>query len=377
MFSAFKKEKESSMPSIENIETRLFIDGKFVEGAEKKKVDAVNPATEEVITSVSQASAQDVDRAVEAARRAFEDGSEWRRMPGTRRRDLMLKLASLIERDINELAQLESMNNGKPVAEDGKKYGSMADLKNVVSVIRYYAGHADKLNGQCIPVAGGHHVYTIREPVGVCAMIIPWNFPTLMMAWKISPALAMGCTLVVKPSTKTPLTALKIAALSNEAGFPPGVLNVLCGHGGDVGKAMASHADVDKVAFTGSTKVGHDIQEYAATSNLKRVSLELGGKSPLIVFDDANMKQAVETAHSGERRLFWGGETRALVFSLTRRAGFGSDFHEYGPKLLRGLAAVRASGNLRRVHEAIRRVGGNDLSGRPQRPENRAGPFGG
>ena len=281
------------------VETRLFIDGKFVDGVEKKAFATVNPATEEVIAHVSEATEKDVDLAVAAARRAFNHNAPWRTMPSSRRRDLMLKLASLIERDSKELARIESMDNGKPFAENGKVYGATADFHLVVQCLRYYAGHADKITGTTIPVDSQQLVYTIREPVGVCAAIIPWNFPALMLAWKLGPALATGCTIVVKTSEKTPLTALKIAHLINEAGFPPGVVNILSGFGQSAGKALAMHGDVDKVAFTGSTAVGHMIEEYAAKSNLKRVTLELGGKSPVLVFNDANLDQALSVSHIG------------------------------------------------------------------------------
>lgn len=211
----------------------------------------------------------------------------------------MLKLADLIERDREALAHLESLDNGKPLAKDMKTYGSTADLHLVIQCYRYYAGWADKITGSTIPVDSNQLVYTLREPVGVCAAIIPWNFPLLMMAWKLGPALAAGNTIVVKTSEKTPLSALHVAKLVVEAGFPKGVINILNGFGPTAGKPLALHKDIDKIAFTGSTAVGHQIEHYAADSNLKRVSLELGGKSPLIVLDDANIDEAVQVAHVG------------------------------------------------------------------------------
>jgi aldehyde dehydrogenase (NAD+) len=280
-------------------ETRLFIDGQFVEGVAKKTFPTVNPANEEVLCQVCEALEEDVNLAVAAARRAFAPTAPWRTMPSSGRRDLMLKLADLIQRDAKELAFLESLDNGKPYAEAGKVYGSTADFHLVVQCIRYYAGHADKICGTTIPVDSKQLVYTIREPVGVCAAVIPWNFPALMLAWKLGPALATGCTIIVKTSEKTPLSALKIAHLIVEAGFPNGVVNILSGYGPSAGKALAMHPEVDKIAFTGSTAVGHLIEEYAAKSNLKRVTLELGGKSPMIVFNDANLDQALAASHAG------------------------------------------------------------------------------
>jgi acyl-CoA reductase-like NAD-dependent aldehyde dehydrogenase len=219
-------------------------------------------------------------------------------MDGTGRRDLMLKLADLIERDRAYLEELEALDNGKPLGREGQ-YGAAADLHLTIQHYRYYAGWADKLQGSTIPVDGNVFCYTRKEPVGVCGCIIPWNFPLAMQAWKMGPALAAGNTVVLKTSEKTPLSALYICKLIKEAGFPPGVVNTLPGYGPTAGKHLACHADVDKIAFTGSTAVGFKIQQYAATSNLKKVSLELGGKSPLIVFDDADVDEAVSVAHTG------------------------------------------------------------------------------
>lgn len=282
-----------------SLNTRLFINGEFVDSCSSKTFPCINPATEEVIAKVQAADSEDVEKAVAAAKKAFQSGSEWRKMPASGRRDLILKLASLIERDAKELAELETMDNGKPLSADLNEYGSTADIHLVVQCLRYYAGHADKITGTTIPVDANHLVYTVREPVGVCAAIIPWNFPLLMFAWKIAPALAAGCTLVVKTSEKTPLSALHVCTLVQEAGFPPGVLNVLNGFGPDAGAPLAQHMDVDKVAFTGSTAVGHTIMKYAAESNLKRVTLELGGKSPMIILNDADLDQAIAAAHNG------------------------------------------------------------------------------
>lgn len=219
-------------------------------------------------------------------------------MDGTGRRDLLLKLADLIERDREYLEELEALDNGKPLGREGQ-YGTTADVYLTVQQFRYYAGWADKLQGKTIPVNGNVFCYTRREPIGVCGCIIPWNFPLLMQAWKLAPALAAGNTVVLKTSEKTPLSALHVSKLIKEAGFPPGVVNTLSGFGPTAGQHLARHPDVDKIAFTGSTAVGHKISQYASESNLKRVSLELGGKSPMIVFDDADMEQALTASHIG------------------------------------------------------------------------------
>jgi aldehyde dehydrogenase (NAD+) len=280
------------------IETRLFINGKFVNSVSGKTFPCINPATEETICQVQEAGHEDVDLAVKAARNAFAPDSEWRTMPSSGRRDIMLNFASLIEKHKEELSHLETMDNGKPLG--GKKYGSSTDIYLVVQCLRYYAGWADKIMGKTIPVDSGNNqlVYTLRQPIGVTASIIPWNFPALMMAWKIAPVLATGCTTIVKTSEKTPLSALFIAGLSKKAGLPDGVLNVLSGYGKTAGAPLALHQDVDKVAFTGSTAVGKEIMKMAAESNLKRVTLELGGKSPMIVFNDADLNVAVNVAHT-------------------------------------------------------------------------------
>merc|ERR1712002_1416940 len=207
---------------------------------------------------------------------------------------LLYKLADLVERDQVYLAGLETLDNGKPYRD-----AYAADLALTIACYRYYAGWADKTHGKVIPITGDYFSYTRHEPVGVCGQIIPWNFPLLMQAWKLGPALATGCTVVMKPAEQTPLTALYVGQLIKEAGFPPGVINMVPGYGPTAGAAISEHHDVDKVAFTGSTEVGHIIMKAAASSNLKRVTLELGGKSPNIVFADADLDHAVETSHFG------------------------------------------------------------------------------
>src|SRR6202790_4087267 len=278
-------------PKVEVSATKLLINGKWVDAASGKTFPTINPSTGEVITQVAEADAADVDKAVAAARAAFEKGA-WRKMSASARGVLMNKLADLIEKNIEELAEREALDNGKPY-----QVALTADLPLTIACYRYYAGWADKIQGKTIPVQGRYFTYTKHEPVGVVGQIIPWNFPLLMQAWKLAPALAAGCTSVLKPAEQTPLTALRVGELMLEAGFPDGVVNILPGYGPTAGAAIARHMDVDKVAFTGSTEVGHLIMRAAADSNLKRVTLELGGKSPNIVFADADMDKAIEGAH--------------------------------------------------------------------------------
>ncbi|MGO9242736.1 MAG: aldehyde dehydrogenase family protein [Bryobacteraceae bacterium] len=270
---------------------RLLINNEWVESESGKTFADINPATGEEIAQVAEADAADVDKAVKAARRAFEHGP-WRKTSASERGRLLYRLADLIEHNADELARLETLDNGKPVA-----IARAADLPLTIACYRYYAGWADKIQGKTIPISGDYFCYTRHEPVGVVGQIIPWNFPLLMQAWKLGPALAAGNTVILKPAEQTPLTALRVGELIVEAGFPAGVVNILPGYGPTAGATIASHMDVDKVAFTGSTEVGHLIMRAAADSNLKRVTLELGGKSPNIVFADADMDQAIEGSH--------------------------------------------------------------------------------
>ena len=270
--------------------TKLLINNQWVDSISGKKFPTINPSTGEEICRVSEADAADVNLAVKAARTAFN--GPWRKMSAAERGVLINRLADLVEKHADELAKLEALDNGKP-------YGvaKAADLPLTVACYRYYAGWADKVQGKTIPVSGNYFCYTRHEPVGVVGQIIPWNFPLLMQAWKLGPALATGNTIVMKPAEQTPLTALRVGELIVEAGFPEGVVNILPGYGPTAGAAIANHMDVDKVAFTGSTEVGHLIMKAAADTNLQRVTLELGGKSPNIVFADADMDQAIEGAH--------------------------------------------------------------------------------
>ena len=266
----------------------MYIDGKFVPAASGKTFPVYNPATGEVITHVPEAEGEDVDRAVKAARRAFDEGP-WHTMSASQRGRLLWKVADLLEANLEEFAELESIDNGKPLS-----VARVADVPLAVDLFRYMAGWATKITGSTIPISmpGEYLSYTMREPVGVAAQIIPWNFPLLMAAWKLGPALAAGCTVVLKVAEQTPLSGLRLAELFAEAGFPEGIVNILTGYGEGAGAPLAAHDLVDKVAFTGSTEVGKLIV-HAATGNLKKVSLELGGKSPAIIFPDADLKRAI------------------------------------------------------------------------------------
>ncbi|CAH0406875.1 unnamed protein product [Chilo suppressalis] len=272
--------------------TKLFINNDWVDAVSKKTFPTINPQDETVIAQVAEGDKADIDKAVEAAKKAFSRYSKWRTMDASQRGLLLLKLADLIESQARYLAELETLDCGKPVktAEEEVYYSA--------SVLRYYAGKADKILGNTIPADGDVLSFTLKEPVGVCAQIIPWNYPIPMMSWKLAPALAAGCTIIVKPAEQTPLTALAIAALIKEAGFPPGVVNVVPGYGPTAGAALTHHPDVDKVAFTGSTEVGRIVLGAASAVNLKRVTLELGGKSPLVVFNDADVEKAAQIAHA-------------------------------------------------------------------------------
>ncbi len=274
---------------------KLFINGKWVEAASGKTFPSYNPATGEVLANVAEGDREDIDRAVKAARAAFETGP-WSKMPPAGRGRLIWKLADLIEKHQEEFAQLESLDNGKPL-----KISRIADLPLTIEHMRYYAGWATKIEGNTIPLTLAEPskflAYTVREPVGVVGQIIPWNFPLLMAAWKLGPALAAGCTIILKPAEQTPLSALRLGELIQEAGFPDGVVNIVPGYGETAGAALAAHPDVDKIAFTGSTEVGKLILQ-AAAGNLKKVSLELGGKSPNIVMADADLDTTIPGAAS-------------------------------------------------------------------------------
>lgn len=288
------------MLTLEGVETmaqevkngKLFINGEWCEARSGKTFEVFNPATETVLATCAEGDKADIDLAARSARRAFESGA-WPKMSARERGRILNKVAALLEKHKTEFAELETLNNGKPIYETMN-----ADLPLAIETFEYYAGLADKIHGDTIPVNGNFFNYTLREPAGVVGQIIPWNFPLLMAAWKLGPALATGCTVVLKPAEQTPLSALRLAELFQEAGLPPGVLNVVPGFGPTAGAALATHPEVDKVAFTGSTEVGKEVMRLASLS-LKRVSLELGGKAPNIVFADADLDAAVQGAMRG------------------------------------------------------------------------------
>ncbi|XP_052793176.1 aldehyde dehydrogenase, mitochondrial-like [Mya arenaria] len=273
--------------------TQIFINNEWVNSVSGKTFPTINPTTGKKICDIQEGDKADVDNAVLAAKAAFKVGSPWRSMDAYDRGRLLNKLADLIERDVVYIASLETLDNGKPF-----KDSMGTDMNLVMETIRHYAGWADKLCGKTIPVRGNFFCYTKHEPIGACGQIIPWNFPLLMMAWKIGPALACGNTVVLKPAEQTPLTALYVCSLIKEAGFPSGVVNVVPGYGPTAGAAITSHPDIRKVAFTGSAEVGKIVMVGAAESNLKPVTLELGGKSPVIVCKDADLDEVVELAHN-------------------------------------------------------------------------------
>ncbi|CAK6975853.1 aldehyde dehydrogenase family 1 member A3 [Scomber scombrus] len=274
--------------------TKIFINNEWHTSSKGRTFPTFNPATGVKICDVYEADEEDVDKAVEAAKVAKQRGSMWRRMDASNRGRMLNKLADLMERDRLLLATLETLDTGKPFLQS-----VFIDLEGSIKTLRYFAGWTDKIHGKSLPVDESFMCFTKHEPVGVCGAIIPWNFPLLMFVWKVAPALSCGNTVVIKPAEQTPLTALHVGSLIEEAGFPPGVVNIVPGFGPTAGAAIASHMDIDKVAFTGSTEVGQLIKEAAAKSNLKRVTLELGGKNPCIVFADCDLQLAVEETQKG------------------------------------------------------------------------------
>jgi acyl-CoA reductase-like NAD-dependent aldehyde dehydrogenase len=324
-----------------SLRTSLLVGGEWMAGADR--FETINPATEQVIAEVEEAGPDQVDEAVGVARDAFE-ASEWRNMDPHARASLLWKLADLIEQHSAYLAEVETLDNGKPSFESAK-----VDLPFVVQNYRYYAGWADKLTGDTIPVSGPFFNYTLREPVGVVGAVVPWNFPLSIASWKVAPALASGNAVILKPAEETPLTALLLGELALEAGFPPGILNVLPGRGPVTGKALVEHPGVDKIAFTGSTETGREIMRSAAGS-LKKVSLELGGKSPNVVFADADLDAAARGALTG---IFYGkGEVCAAGSRLFVEEGVQDELME---RLLAGSAKM--------------------IPGDPTEPRTRLGPL--
>ena len=330
---------------------RLWIGGEWSDATSGGTFATYNPSTGAELTQVAAGDAADIDRAVAAARQAFEHPS-WSRMDAAKRGEILWRMADIIEARASELARIETLDNGKPLRE------AQIDVATVIDAFRYYAGWATKLEGETIPVRGNMLNYTLREPLGVVGAIIPWNFPLVMASWKVAPALACGNTIVLKPAEQTPLTALELAVIGQEAGLPPGVLNVVTGLGETAGAALVAHPDVDKIAFTGSTEVGKLIMREAA-STLKKVSLELGGKSPNIVLDDADLDAAVRGAFAGifynngqcctagSRLLVHESVHDALLEKLVERASFMQPGEPLDPK--RRMGPVISEEQLERV----------------------------
>ena len=357
-------------------ERRLLIDGRWVAATGGDTFPTIDPATEDVIADISEARAADIDAAVRAARAALETGP-WRLMSGAQRGRLLRKLAGLLERDRENLVRLEALDAGKPLAATRRQ-----DLPAAIDCLEYYAGWADKITGEVVPTRVDALTYVTRQPVGVVAAIVPWNFPLMNAVWKIAPALACGCTVVLKPAELTPLSALRLGELALEAGIPPGVLNIVPGFGTVAGQALIEHPGVDKISFTGSPQVGKHIMATAA-QDCKRVTLELGGKSPNIVFEDADIEAAAHAAGSGiffnagqvcsagSRILVHESRCAELVERLVARAGrikignpFGSDI-TMGP-LISELQRKRVLGHIERGREEGARIacGGNAFGDR-------------
>ena len=284
--------RETAYAPPEVRQTKLLIGGKWRDSVSGKTFETVNPATEEKIADIAEGDAADIDLAVKAARKAFDSGP-WRTMDARDRGKLLNRLADLVEENLDELAALETLDNGKPIRDSRE-----ADLPLVIDCLRYYAGWADKIHGDTIPIRGDYFCYTRREPTGVAGQIIPWNFPLLMAAWKWGPALAAGCTVVMKPAEQTPLTCLRLGELAMEAGFPDGVINIVPGYGPTAGASLVRHPGVDKIAFTGEHRTAQIIMRDASET-LKRLTFELGGKSPNVIFADADLDAAVQGTEFG------------------------------------------------------------------------------
>ena len=370
----------SAAVTMDRFPTQLVIQGELCNAASGATFTVVNPATEEALAQVAEGDASDVDRAVQSARATFESDA-WRGMSARRRGELLYRLGELCLEHRDELARLETLNNGKPVFE------SLIDLKLTAETFRYYGGWSDKIHGETIPVDGPFLNFTLREPLGVVGAIVPWNFPMSLAAWKIGPALACGNTIVLKPAEQTPFTALRMAELALEAGFPPGAFNCVAGRGPVAGAALVQHPDVDKIEFTGSTAVGKQIMRDAS-GTVKKLSLELGGKSPNIVFADADLDAAArgaltgifygkgEVCAAGSRLLVEDSIREALTGKILERAGRMVAGDPLNPKTR--LGAIVSKGQMERVLRYIesgRREGAVLLTGGERTPVNGKGYF--
>jgi acyl-CoA reductase-like NAD-dependent aldehyde dehydrogenase len=364
----------------ERFPTRLVIGGEAVDAASGKTFPVVNPATEEELAAVAEGEAADIDRAVASARAAFESDA-WRATSARRRGEMLYRLGELCTEHKDAIARLETLNNGKPLFE------SLIDIKLAADTLKYYGGWADKIHGETIPVDGPFFNYTLREPVGVVGAIVPWNFPLSLATWKVGPALACGNTVVLKPAEQTPFTALYLAELALEAGFPAGALNCVPGYGPTAGAALVRHPGVDKIAFTGSTTVGKEIMREAAAT-VKKISLELGGKSPNIVFADADLDAAARGALTG---IFYGkGEVCAagsrLLVEASVREPLQEKILERATRMVAGdplhpktrLGAIVSKAQMERVLSYIesgKREGATLLTGGERTPVNGKGYF--
>lgn len=343
---------------------KLFIDGEWLPAVSGKVFDSFDPGTGRVIAQVPEGDADDINLAVKAARRAFEDGP-WSRMTPSERGRLLFKLADLVEENAEELAELEVLDNGKPLSN-----ALAADVPLCADMFRYMGGWATKITGETLSIStpGDYHAFTLREPVGVVGQIIPWNAPLLILSWKVAPALAAGCTIVLKPAEQTPLTALRFGELAQEAGIPKGVINIVTGFGETAGAAIAAHPAIDKVSFTGSSEVGRIIVQ-AAAGNLKRVSLELGGKSPVIVLPDADLSVAIpgiargifhnsgQVCTAGSRLYAHKNVFDEIVDGIVQQAGqiavgHGLDYGSQMGPLISSVQCERVMGYIRQGREA-------------------------
>jgi len=330
--------------------TKLFINGRAEDSTGSVTIPVLNPATGETITTVPDATAEDVDRAVAGARASFENKT-WRGKDSSEKERIMWRFADILEAHKQELAALESAENGKTLKE-----ALRADVAPAIDALRYYAGWVRRIYGETIPVDGPYLNYTLREPVGVVGAIVPWNYPSAIAMWKIAPALACGCSVVLKPSEMTPLTALKIAEYATEAGVPDGVLNVVTGYGQTTGAALSLHMDVDKISFTGSIRTARELLKASAESNLKRISLELGGKNPNIIFPDADMEGALRSA-------FWGiFANKGEVCSSGSRLLLHADIHdEFAGRLAEKAKAMRVGDPLDPKSEMGSQISGKQM----------------
>ena len=339
------------MSSVAVDRKKLLINGQWVDASGGKTMPVINPATEEVIAEVASATRDDVDAAVRGARAALD--GPWSQLSARERGRLLYKLGERLMERADEIARLETLHNGKPIAESRH-----VEIPAAAECLQYYAGWADKIHGETVPVKGNHFTYTLREPVGVVAAIVPWNFPLLLASWKVGPALACGNTFILKPASQTPLTAIALGELAQEVGFPPGVFNVITGPGASVGQAIVEHPGIDKIAFTGDTSTGKGIMRSAAET-LKHITLELGGKSPNIVLPDADLESAIRGAPIG---IFYGkGEVCAagsrLLVARSIKDEFMDKLAARAKKMMPGdpldpktrLGAIASKGQMERV----------------------------